>query len=409
MSDRFAPGPLRRVLAPVGRVFVPRALRPMQDMRASQFAAVESRPRHVVMFGDSITEFGLWQEWFPGLPVLNRGISGERSADLLRRVDTAIDRPAAVFLLIGTNDMTLGAPLAEIVSNVAALLDRIEERAPGTPVTVQSVMPRTAGFRDDIRKLNAAYQRLAQSRGQTYLDLWPALADGRGALRPEFTIDRLHLSGPGYAAWVEVLRPHVERINGVDVPPLIEAELNRRDPERALIRSEDPDGLRRAWEVIEKRWADTVERARGLDPALLHESVDGEWSFIETLRHLVFATDAWVRRTIEGEPAPWHPLGLPHDELPDTPGIPRDRAARPSLDEVLVLRADRMAGVRRLVDGLTEEALAADTVPVNVPADLPGWPEPRGYPVRECLGIVLSEEWEHRRYAERDLDVLEGR
>jgi hypothetical protein len=168
------------------------------------------------------------------------------------------------------------------------------------------------------------------------------------------------------------------------------------------MRPDDAAGFRAAWDIVERLWAGTVARVRGLDPALLHVSVAGEWSFTETLRHLVFATDAWVRRAVLGDPAPWHPLDLPWDEMPDTPGVPRDRAARPSLDEVLALRRDRMATVRELVGSLTDEALAGDTEPVTGP----GWPEPRSYPVRECLLIVLNEEWEHRLYAERDLDAL---
>jgi hypothetical protein len=195
------------------------------------------------------------------------------------------------------------------------------------------------------------------------------------------------------------------RINGVDVGPLIEAELDRRYPERPAMRPTDPAGFRHGWDVVERLWDGTVARARRLDPALLHESVDGEWSFIETLRHLAFATDAWIRRALLGDPSPWHPLDLPWDEMPDTDGIPRDRAARPSLDEALALRSDRMATVRRVVDELTDESLAADTTPVEAP----GWPRPRAYPVRECLLIVLNEEWEHRLYAERDLDALEAR
>lgn len=194
-------------------------------------------------------------------------------------------------------------------------------------------------------------------------------------------------------------------INGVEVGPLIQAELDRRYPDRVTMRPRDPDGFRAAWDVVERLWAGTVERARGLPPALLHESVGGEWSFIETLRHLVFATDAWIRRGILGDPAPWDPLDLPWDEMPDTPGVPRDRAARPSLDDVLALRRDRMATVRAVVDGLTDESLAAHTEPVPGP----GWPPPRSWPVRECLSVILNEEWEHRLYAERDLTALEAR
>jgi uncharacterized protein YjbI with pentapeptide repeats len=194
-------------------------------------------------------------------------------------------------------------------------------------------------------------------------------------------------------------------INGVDVAPLVSAELDRRDPDRLAMRPTDPAGFRTAWDLVERRWAATVDRARNLDPDLLHESVDGEWSFIETLRHLVYATDAWVRRAIQGDPAPWHPLDLPWDEMPDTPGTPRDRQARPSLDEVLVLRRDRMAGVRTVIENLTDESLAARTEPVQAP----GWPPAKDFPVSECLSVVLNEEWMHRQYAERDLAVLESK
>lgn len=195
------------------------------------------------------------------------------------------------------------------------------------------------------------------------------------------------------------------KINGVDVGSLVNAELDRRYPDRAKMRPADPAGFREAWDALERLWAGTVDRARRLDPDLLHVSVDGEWSFIETLRHLAFATDAWIRRAILGDPAPWDPLDLPWDAMPDTPGVPRDRTARPSLDEALELRRGRTATVREVVDGLTDEQLAGDTEPVLGP----GWPEPRSYPVRECLLVLLNEEWEHRLYAERDLAVLETR
>jgi len=194
-------------------------------------------------------------------------------------------------------------------------------------------------------------------------------------------------------------------INGVAVGPLVDAELDRRYPDRAKMRPADPAGFREAWEVLERLWGQTVERARRLPPELLHESVDGEWSFIETLRHLVFATDAWVRRAILGDPSPWDPLDLPWDEMADTPGIPRDRDARPALEAVLELRRDRMCTVRQVIAGLTGESLDGHTEPVEGP----GWPRPRSYPVRECLLCILSEEWEHRLYAERDLDALRSR
>lgn len=195
------------------------------------------------------------------------------------------------------------------------------------------------------------------------------------------------------------------RINGVDVVPLVEAELNRRYPDRVKMFPVDADGYREAWDILERLWSQTIDRARGMPPARLHERVDGEWSFIETLRHLVFATDAWVKRAFLLDPSPWHPLDLPHDEMRDQPSVPRDRDARPSLDEVLALREDRMATVRQVIADLTDEQLAGTTEPVLEP----GYPESESFPVRRCLGAVVSEEWEHRLYAERDLDILESR
>jgi hypothetical protein len=189
-------------------------------------------------------------------------------------------------------------------------------------------------------------------------------------------------------------------VNGVDIAPLVDAELNRRMPERAKMRPTDSDGFREAWAVVERLWEGTVQRARSMPEATLHRSVDDEWSFIQTLRHLSFASAAWVGRMILDDPSPWHPLDLPWDEAPGWEGIPWDREARPSLDEVLALRRDRQAMVRRVVQALTDERLDDEATPVG-----PGWPD-RAAPVRQCLHIVLNEEWEHRLYAERDLTLL---
>jgi len=93
-------------------------------------------------------------------------------------------------------------------------------------------------------------------------------------------------------------------VNGVDIGPLIDAELNKRYPDRVKMRPADPAGFREAWDTVERLWDHTVARARRLPPELLHEPVDGEWSFTETLRHLAFATDAWIRRAVLGDPAP---------------------------------------------------------------------------------------------------------
>jgi uncharacterized damage-inducible protein DinB len=191
-------------------------------------------------------------------------------------------------------------------------------------------------------------------------------------------------------------------INGVDVGPLIEAELDRREPDRVLMRARTPEEFRHAWEALDRLWAATVAKARELPEEALHASVDGEWSFVETLRHLVFVADSWISRALLGVEDPYHPWALPWDDMPRTYLTPWDREVRPSLDEVLAVRASRWAEVSAYLDHLTPELLAATVEPTA--GD--GWPYPHAWAVLEVLGIVLVEEWEHRRYAERDLDVL---
>jgi uncharacterized damage-inducible protein DinB len=193
-------------------------------------------------------------------------------------------------------------------------------------------------------------------------------------------------------------------VNGIDIAPLIEAEMVRRDPDYAKVKPRTADEFREAWDVLEQRWAETVSRARRLDPTLLHERVDDEWSFVETLRHLCYATDAWVNRVYLGDPDPWSPLDLPFDTVRDLQWR-HDKDVRATLEEVLALRADRQATVRRVFDELTDDELARETTPVEAE----GWPPPDSYAIAEALGIVVNEEWHHRRFAERDLAVLEAR
>jgi hypothetical protein len=196
-------------------------------------------------------------------------------------------------------------------------------------------------------------------------------------------------------------------VNDVDVGEFVEAELDRRHPERVLVReARTADDYRVTWDAIERAWSATVERARRLPEASLHEQVDEEYSFVETLRHLVFATDAWATRTVLDEPMPFHRLGLTHSGYPPESaaalGVELD--AQPSFAEVLEVRAGRQAVVRDIIAGLTDEELKR--VCTRPPA--PGYPE-EDRTVGHCLRVVMNEECGHLRYAVRDLAVLEGR
>ena len=196
-------------------------------------------------------------------------------------------------------------------------------------------------------------------------------------------------------------------VNDVDVTGFVAAELERRHPERAQLRQmQTAADYQAMWDTIERLWSETVDRAQRLPDAARHERVDGEWSFAETLRHLVFATDAWASSTVLDDPTPFHPLGLTHTSYPraDAAAIGIELDARPSFDEVLEVRADRLAVVRGIVDALTDDEL--ERLCARPPA--PGYPdEPRT--VGQCLRVVMDEECEHHRYAIRDLAVLEAR
>ncbi|RHW25278.1 DinB family protein [Nocardioides immobilis] len=237
-------------------------------------------------------------------------------------------------------------------------------------------------------------------RGSTFTDAYLNDIQIRDAILSGMRVNEAILDGVEINAEIRNVR-----INGVDVAPLVEAELDRRYPQRAKMRPTTAAGFAEAWEILGMLWSGTIDRARTLPPDALHERVDGEWSFIETLRHLSFASAAWVARGILRDPSPWHPLDLPWDGMPDKPGIPRDRDVRPDLDTVLALRDERRAMVARVIDGLTDESL----VSVITPPAGDSWPPSEEIPLSEPLLVVLNEEWQHRLYAERDLDMLAER
>ncbi len=193
-------------------------------------------------------------------------------------------------------------------------------------------------------------------------------------------------------------------VNGVEVTAYVEAELDRRHPVRLLIRSDDPADLREAHRQLQADWAATVERIRRMPPGTESQRVRGEWSAVETLRHLVFVHDSWFRRCCLGSTEPFTAIGLAPD-VPDEHGRGLDRAASPSLDEVLAVRDQQATELEQWLTTVTAEQLAA---PAPVPAG-PGWPPyARGRSVLQCLHTVLNEEWAHHGFCVRDLHLLEA-
>jgi lysophospholipase L1-like esterase len=174
-----------------------------QARRVSAFEAFPLVPDDVVFLGDSITEGGLWEELFPGVRTRNRGIGGDTSDGVLRRLEQVTRAgPTKVFLLIGTNDLFRGASEAEVVSNIEEILDRLKQESPDTEVYLQSVLPRAASYRASVEALNARLAEVAGERGAAWVDLYPGFLDPEtGGIRAELSNDELHLLGPGYALW----------------------------------------------------------------------------------------------------------------------------------------------------------------------------------------------------------------
>jgi uncharacterized damage-inducible protein DinB len=193
-------------------------------------------------------------------------------------------------------------------------------------------------------------------------------------------------------------------VNGVDVTAFV----NEHDPWyplRSVLRVADPEGMRTGWAALREAWAATVARAQRLPAEDMHESVDGEWSFVQTLRHLVYASDLWVFSVVQGVPDAYDPLDLPFDGYARFPNpIRYQRDVRPPLADVLTLRADRVARVRAFLDELTQQQIDS-----TVAFRSESWPFDEDFPVGPCLATVVNEEWHHRTYAERDLAKLMGR
>ena len=169
---------------------------------------------------------------------------------------------------------------------------------------------------------------------------------------------------------------------------------------------------RLAWSTIETAWSTTIDQARGLSESTLLERVNNEWSFVETLRHLLFVTDAWIGRAVLGQVRPYHRLGLPPDHRIGEPqdgvdvttwGI--DVCADASFEEVVAARNTRTMMVRDVMDTIAAEMLS-QPCPPNPAA---GFPPSTALPIGTCLDVVVGEEWAHHGFATRDLTLLANR
>ena len=183
-------------------------------------------------------------------------------------------------------------------------------------------------------------------------------------------------------------------VNGVDVVPLVDAELNRQFPGRELQKAETPEGMREAWVAVQAAWQTTVADT---PPDLVDAHVDDEWSLAQTLRHLILATDAWLRGGILRVQQPLHEIGqifTGAEEMGFDMSI--FRADPPAYDEILAVRAVRQQMVTDFLATATVELLAEEREDP--------WGDDDWRPtVGDCIRVILEEEWAHLRYIRRDL------
>lgn len=185
-------------------------------------------------------------------------------------------------------------------------------------------------------------------------------------------------------------------VNGVDITSYV----NERDPwyplRTVLAFPDTPEQIRASWVLLEAEWAKTVARAQALGEVKMQKSANGEFSFVETVRHLVFAIDKWFTVPVLGDS--FYSGGLPNKGSIDFPFPGLDYSQKPSSAEALAVHADRSARYRDFVATVT----AAD---LTRPTDVL---ENGEHPLLPCLHTVIEETFWHNRYAVRDLALLEA-
>ncbi len=207
------------VLLTLASLAAERLIRQHHAQKIDFFNHYPIRPGDIVFLGDSLMDGARWDELLPGWPVKNRGINNDTTRGVLARLDSITSgRPAAVFLLIGTNDLPWYRYRrdAAILATYETILQRLRQDSPGTRVFVQSLLPRHRRYAGRIAHLNAGLEALAERYGMTYVALHPHFVDANGEIQAQISNDRLHLLGEGYARWIAVIRPHIEALSAAE-------------------------------------------------------------------------------------------------------------------------------------------------------------------------------------------------
>ncbi len=187
----------------------------------SKLAQPTKDEKRVVFMGDSITDGWKLDQYFPGQPYVNRGISGQTTPQMVLRFrpDVINLKPKVVVILAGTNDLSSypGPSVVETTEgNLASMVDLAH--ANGINVVLATIMPISDYNKDrsgnqvirsvqrppaQIAAINAWIKSFCAERNLAYLDYFTALADDKGFLKADLANDGLHPNAKGY----EVIKP----------------------------------------------------------------------------------------------------------------------------------------------------------------------------------------------------------
>lgn len=179
----------------------------------------------IVMLGNSLTEnAGDWNLLLGTTNVVNRGISGDDAKGIINRlVQILPQKPKAIFLMCGTNDLSHKLTPQQVFANCKTVIDSILAGSPETKLYVQSLLPINEGFRrwkrlvgktNDIPVINDMLKNYCEEKGIAYIPLFHHFTRGNSnvLLRP-FSVDGLHLSRAGYSIWASELRGYIREVN----------------------------------------------------------------------------------------------------------------------------------------------------------------------------------------------------
>ncbi len=181
--------------------------------------------RHIVFLGDSLTEGFEFDRFWPGQPLINRGIGGDTVSGLTERLAASLSavHPQVIFILIGINDLGERCPPPAIHHDLQILKAKLNSQFPGVRLIWQSLLPSRRDEKtgwpnldvQEIAAVNAFISRHLVESLSDFVDLYSFFCDGENRLQKHLTTDGLHLSPAGYQLWAEV------------IDPLIQAEINR--------------------------------------------------------------------------------------------------------------------------------------------------------------------------------------